>query len=192
MALVLYDPLNLNQQIAAAQKRDPKAEKALFMQFAPKVFLICKRYSRSREEAEDYLQDCFLNLFQQIQKYDPEKGAFEGWLYRLSTNVILQQLRKQKRSVSLYLMDEVPEPEIENVELELISDEALQEAISSLPDGYRMVLNLAIFEKWSHQQIADELGISESGSRSQLSRARQLLKKKLSNEIPWQHEQRVV
>ncbi|MCB0704072.1 MAG: sigma-70 family RNA polymerase sigma factor [Saprospiraceae bacterium] len=184
--------MNLNQQITAAQKRDPKAEKALFLHFAPKVFLICRRYTRSREEAEDFLQDCFLHLFQEIHRFDPEKGAFEGWLHRLSTNTILQHLRKQKRMISIDFPDELPEPNLEEADMEFISDEKLQEAISCLPDGYKTVLNLYIFEKWSHQQIARELEISESSSRSQLSRARKLLKQLLTEQIPQRHVQRLV
>ncbi|MBR9922128.1 MAG: sigma-70 family RNA polymerase sigma factor [Bacteroidetes bacterium] len=162
------------------------------MHFAPKVFLLCRRYAIDKAEAEDFLQECFIKLFQEIKKFDPEKGAFGAWLYRLSTNTILQELRKKKRRVPLSFPERLPEPLQPDPELELISDAQLQKAVSDLPDGYRMVLNLYIFEKWSHRDIAIELGITESSSRSQLARARKLLKQLLIDQMPTHHEQRVV
>ncbi|MCB0643827.1 MAG: sigma-70 family RNA polymerase sigma factor [Phaeodactylibacter sp.] len=180
--------MNLKQTIAHCKKRKPKAEKELFYHFAPRVFALCQRYSRDDSEAKDFLQECFLRVFDQIHQYDPERGAFEGWLYRVCTNVVLQQLRRNKREQAVVLLAEVPDTEVPETIIRDIPQEKILEAIRSLPEGYQEVFNLYIFEQWSHEEIGRELGISASTSRSQLARAKRLLKKKLLVLIPNIHE----
>ena len=153
------------------------------------MYALCQRYSRDDSEAKDFLQECFLKVFSKIKSYKKERGAFEGWLYRVCTNVILMQLRQQKRDRSVILITEVPEDiELEENTIQEIPFETILTAIRELPDGYREVFNLYIFEQWSHKEIAKKLGISISASRSQLTRARALLKKKLAHLIPTFHE----
>ena len=172
------DPLL--QIIEGCRQGRPASEKALFQRFAPKVLAIARRYATDEPQALDFLQEAFVFLFQKIDQFDPERGPFEGWLYRLSVNTILQLLRKNRRQESwVELPPDLPEAEIQNSELEMLQQDQLTQAIRQLPEGYRQVLNLFIFEEWSHREIAAALNIAESASRSQLSRAKQLLKQQL-------------
>lgn len=176
--------------VKCCQRKDRAAEKALFLRFAPKVLTICRRYARSDAQAQDYLQECFLQIFKQLGKYDAQRGEFSGWLYRVATNTILQQLRRSKRQPQLLYLEELPEVEDDDLlALPDTSSEQLMRAIQQLPDGYREVLNLYVFEGWTHREIADTLGITPSASRSQLARAKQYLKKKLE---PIRYEKQAV
>ena len=184
--------MNINQLVKACQKRKPQAERELFTRFAPKVLTICRRYAAHDHDAHDYLQECFMVLFDQLEKFNPDKGAFEGWLYRVCTNTVLQILRKAKSDPGLVLMEELPETQALNeVELTTIPAEMIITAIQQLPTGYRKVFNLHTFENWSHRQIAQELKISESASRSQLTRARKILKTVLKKLKPDNYERRL-
>lgn len=174
--------LNLSDIIEQCKQKNRKAEKVLFLRFAPKIYTLCRRYTSDEQEAQDFLQECFLHVFQHIEQYDSHKGEFSGWLYRVCTNVVLQQLRQQKTTPHMVYMEELPEIEIPIENLHQIPPETLITAIRQLPIGYRQVLNLSIFEGWKHQEIAQHLQITESASRSQLTRAKQLLKKIIINQ----------
>ncbi|NRB46785.1 MAG: RNA polymerase sigma factor [Saprospiraceae bacterium] len=168
--------MNLEQLVEKCKSQSSRAEKELFFRLAPKVLTLCRRYTKDEALAQDYLQECFLTLFKNIKKYDAAKGPFEAWFYRLCTNRILQSYRKSKREPEIEFRAEVPEQSLPEESLEAISEEQLLAAIRQLPDGYRQVLNLAIFDGWTHKEIANKLGITESTSRSQLARAKRLLK----------------
>jgi RNA polymerase sigma factor (sigma-70 family) len=173
---------SLENILTQCQKGEAKAEKALFLRFAPRLFGLCRRYSRDDQEAQDFLQECFLHIFQQLKKFDPDRGGFENWLFRVATNHVLGILRQQGKAPTMIYPENLPEsgPDIiQDTIIDQVSDTALLAAIRKLPEGYREVLNLYVFEQWSHRQISFHLGISESTSRSQLTRAKQLLKKDL-------------
>lgn len=166
--------------IEGCQRGDAAAEKTLFLCFAPRVLAIARRYATDEPQALDYVQECFLVLFDKIKSFDPALGAFEGWFYRISVNTILQILRRKKGYPRFdEIPADLPEAEIRKSELELITPEQVMEALRQLPEGYRQVLNLYVFEGWPHRDIALALNITESTSRSQLTRAKQLLKQKL-------------
>ena len=184
---------DIQEIIIACKQKDQQAEKALFFRFAGKILTLCRRYIKDEHKAKDFMQECFIHVFEQIQKYDPSKGTFEAWLYRVSTNTILQLLRKSKKEVSFVYVDSLPENSVDPENLiETLSHEELITAIRQLPLGYRKVLNLFIFEGWSHIEIASALGIKVSTSQSQLTRAKQLLKKSLEKKIKLQYETRSV
>ena len=167
----------LEQLIHDCKKNDRKAQEQLYRQFAPKMFSLCLKYSRNYAEAQDNLQDAFLLIFEKIQQYE-FKGAFEGWLKRVVINYILQQYRKKR------LLNSIDDQDFEEVEVELedgISVEFLMKIIQELPDRYRLVFNLTVFENYTHQEIADALGISVGTSKSNLSRAKLILKQKIEN-----------
>ena len=167
----------LEQLIHDCKKNDRKAQEQLYRQFAPKMFSLCLKYSRNYAEAQDNLQESFLLIFEKIQQYE-FKGAFEGWLKRVVINYILQQYRKKR------LLNSIDDQDFEEVEVELeegISVEFLMKIIQELPDRYRLVFNLNVFENYTHQEIADALGISVGTSKSNLSRAKLILKQKIEN-----------
>ncbi len=162
--------------ISACLQKDPKAEKQLFLRFAPKVLTICRRYASNDQDAEDYLQECFIHLFDHLYKYDEQKGEFAGCLYRVCTNRILQSIRASKKIVDLVYPSHLPEVELKEEEIGNWPQETILKAIQQLPEAYRIVINLYSFEGWNHHEIAEELQITASSSRSRLTRARVMLK----------------
>jgi len=158
---------------------DAKAQKALFDSLAPKMFSLCLRYMGNREDAEDVLQDGFVTVFNKIDSYSGE-GSFEGWARKIFVNTALMSLRKKdilRKSedidCALGVSGEDPTP------IEDIGYADLMKLISELPPGFRTVFNMFVIEGYNHKEIADELGISENTSRSQLQRARTMLQKKI-------------
>lgn len=150
----------------------------IFERGAPKVMSVCRRYSSSKEESKDLFQECFYQILKSLHRYDPRKGEFEGWLFQVSYYTILNIKKSQVKFFELnHALLEV-EPEI-NYDAPVDSQRVMK-LIQDLPEGYRMVLNMFVFEGLTHEEIADELGIAISTSRSQLARARALLKKTLS------------
>lgn len=183
--------MNITEIILGCKKKDRRAEKELYNAFSPFVLNICIRYSKDTSQAKDYLQECFIHLFHKVSKFDSKKGAFKSWLQRLCVNRILELKRKDK-----VLKIELNEAhynieQIDEADIDYVSQKDLISAVRKLPDGYRNVLNLYVFENLSHAEIGSVLGISEGSSRSQLSRSKQLLKKILIQTIPNINEKRL-
>jgi RNA polymerase sigma-70 factor (ECF subfamily) len=170
--------LSLNQLIENCKINDTKAQTELYKLFSSKLFSVCLKYSRNYVEAEDNLQDAFLTIFNKIEQYK-NKGSFEGWLKRITVNTALQRYRNEK------VFDIINEDAIEDVEVEVdednISIDYLLKIIQELPDRYRLVFNLYVLDGYSHKEIADMLKINLGTSKSNLARARQILKQTIEN-----------
>lgn len=139
---------------------------------------MCLKYAQNYQDAEDVLQDSFLQIFAKIDQYK-EKGSFEGWMKRITINVALQKYR-QRQKMQVVRTHEVESEEVSiEIEEELETD-FLLELIQQLPDQYRLVFNLYVLDHFSHKQIAEMLQISEGTSKSNLSRARAILKQKIT------------
>ena len=139
--------------------------------YSGKIMAICKRYETKNVLAEDVFQDAFIRIFDQLNKYDASKGDLGGWIYRVTVNVALKLIQKEKR---LIYEDSEVEPE-ERCDLSILSDlgiEELYSLIEKLPEGQRFVFNLYIIEGHSHKEISELLNITESTSKSQLRRAK--------------------
>lgn len=174
----------LEDIIGKCKKGDRKAAEQIYKMFSAKMFAICLRFSKDRSEAEDNLQDGFIKIFESLGQYSG-KGSFEGWLKRIFINVALEKFRK--RGPLLQLVEEIPEvPDMEIGNEIQIPATVLQSYLSQLPERYKMVFNLYVFEDLPHKEIAVMLGITEGTSKSNLARAREILKNKiktyLSNE----------
>ena len=177
--------MEINELIEKCKNGHAAAEKELFQRYANKVFILCRRYVRQKEEAYDLMQECFISLFNSLDKHDSDRGSFGGWMHRLCTNVVLQKLRKSKRAITLVYPDQFPEPEDFLIfeSFDTISTEFLLSSIQDLPDGHREILNLYVFEGLTHTEIANVLGIAPSTSRSQYARAKKILKNILQKKI---------
>ena len=169
----------LEQIISACKKNDIVAQEQLYRQFSSKLFAVCLKYSRSYEEAQDNMQDGFLLVLDKIKKFD-NKGSFEGWAKRVIINHILQQYRKT--SVLEIVSDEIPDEADIEVEIDDVSIEYLSQIIKELPERYRLVFNLYAVDDYSHKEIAAQLKISVGTSKSNLSRARNILKQKIESQ----------
>jgi RNA polymerase sigma factor (sigma-70 family) len=168
--------LDLNQLINDCKKNDRKAQEQLYRLYASKLFTICLKYSRSYTEAQDNLQEGFLLIFNKIEQFS-FKGSFEGWLKRVIINHVLQQYRTQT-FLSIVNQDVALYEEID-IDDENISLDYLLIIIQELPDRYRLVFNLYVMDDYSHAEIAEMLSINIGTSKSNLSRARMILKNKI-------------
>lgn len=155
-----------------------RAQEKLYRMFAPKMFGVCLRYSRDRAEAEDNLQEGFIKIFTGIDSFRHE-GSFEGWMRRIMVNVALSKYRKNN---ILYPVEDIGDHEVpqfsDNI-FEKFEAEELLELIRQLPERYRMVFNLYVLEGMNHQEISEMMNISVGTSKSNLSRARDILKRKV-------------
>ena len=169
---------DLKDIITKSASGDVRAQEKLYRMFAPKMFGVCLRYSKDRTEAEDNLQDGFVNVFSNLKKFRHE-GSFEGWVRRIMVNVSLSKYRKQH---ILYPVEDVGKYETQSFNgdiLEKISADELINLIQELPPRYRMVFNLFVMEGLSHQEIGEAMKITEGTSKSNLARARDILKRKV-------------
>ena len=165
--------------LKACIQGDRKAQRKLYEQLAPKMFPVCLRYMNNREMAEDVMQDGFVTLFSKLDSYSGT-GSFEGWARKIFVNTALMQLRRNdvlKESDNLDDAWDIGRPDPSAIQE--IGHKELLDLIAELPPGFRTVFNMYVIEGYSHKEIADELGISENTSRSQLQRARVILQKKI-------------
>lgn len=171
----------LNELIEKCKEEDVKAQGELYTLYANKLYSICLKYSKNVAEAQDNLQDAFLTIFKSIGQYK-NKGSFEGWMKRITVNTVLQKFRKERYfEIVNDAIAEEPELEIEEQEVSL---DYLLKLIQELPDRYRLVFNLYVLDDFSHQEIADMIGITVGTSKSNLARARMILKNKLEENKP--------
>lgn len=167
--------MSIEQLINGCKKNDIKAQEQLYKEFSPRLFSVSLKYSRNYTEAQDNLQDGFLLIFNKIHQY-AFKGSFEGWMKKLLINHILKQYRKEP---FLSLVEDDDSIEEVEVEYDDISLEYLMKIIQELPDRYRLVFNLNVIDGYSHPEIATLLNIKIGTSKSNLHRARMILKEKI-------------
>jgi RNA polymerase sigma-70 factor (ECF subfamily) len=157
---------------------DKRSQEQLYKRYANIMWGVCLRYSRSREEAEDILQEGFIKVFDNISKFRQE-GSFEGWIRRIMVNTALKHYSKVEFSEQSG-DDEESCGSIAPEAVSRLNEKDLLNIIAGLPEGYRLVFNLYAIEGYDHKEIASMLGIGESTSRSQLAKARAMLQQKLN------------
>ncbi|MCE1168140.1 MAG: RNA polymerase sigma factor [Sphingobacteriia bacterium] len=171
--------------IKACLKGDSKALESFYDRYAPMLLGTCMRYIPVRVDAEDLLQEALIKIMSNLRGFDFRgKGSIEAWMKRIIVNLSLNFLRnKTTKNIFVYVgeeslldLNETRETELDTTDLSI---EEIYQLIGALPVGYRTILNLYVFEKYSHQEIATMLGCTEGNSKSQLLRARALLKKQI-------------
>ncbi|KAB7731660.1 sigma-70 family RNA polymerase sigma factor [Rudanella paleaurantiibacter] len=167
------------QLVKALQQNESRAQKAVYERYAGKMMAVCTRYIANRSDAEEVMIDGFMRAYERIGQFR-EEGSFEGWLRRIMVTESLMYLRRTKVWRQAISLDEVSEePDYEWADQALETDDLLR-LVGQLPEGYRTIFNLYAIEGYSHQEIAQELSISEGTSKSQLSRARAWLQASLA------------
>ncbi len=171
------------QLLELCKKGDRAAQERLFRIYSPVMLGICMRYAKNKQEAEDVMQEGFIKVFTNISGFRGE-GSFEGWIKRIMVNTSLNHYYKAKKTASNMSFDDIRETQIvseneEEVPELRFSQAEMLEAIQKLPEGYRQVFNMYVFEKFKHREIAELLDISVNTSKSQLSKARTHLKNTL-------------
>lgn len=172
--------MSLEELIHNCKQHDRKAQELLYRTYATTLFGICLKYSNSKTEAEDNLHDSFIRIYEKIGQFN-NKGSFEGWIKRITINTVLQKYRKVEY---LNIVSD-------NTEAEVTIDSAYGDIglqtllgyIRELPNKYRATFNLYVLDGYSHKEISQLLGTSIGTSKSNLARARILLKEKIETKV---------
>ncbi|HEU5365104.1 MAG TPA: RNA polymerase sigma factor [Hanamia sp.] len=155
---------------------DAQMQRLLYQRFSAMMYTVCLRYSENTEDANDVLQEGFIKVYKSLPRFRAE-GSFEGWVRRIFINTSIEHYRKK---VKLYNVTEVQENTIEDDSLDALDSLAAKDImniINELSPGYKQVFNMHVIEGYSHKEIAVLLGITEGTSKSQLARAKGVLKK---------------
>lgn len=170
--------MNISQLIEKCQEQDRAAQKQLYTQYKDVLFALCLKYAKNKMEAEDNLQDSFVTIFQKIKSYNG-KGSFEGWMKRITINKAIDKYKKTPFFDPIEddkFKDDTTVDENQNH----IPLNKLLEFVQELPSRYRLVFNMYQLDHYSHQEISKELNISTGTSKSNLHRAKVILKEKIT------------
>jgi len=170
--------LNLKQLISACKKNNLKAQSELYKMYKDDLYILSLKYCKNTEEAQDNLQDAFLYIFKNIKNYK-ELGTFEGWIKRITINKAIDKYKKES-FINIVINDDILVDESVKTEDITIPLDAILKIIQSLPSRYRLVFNLYELDNYSHKDISELLSISIGTSKSNLHRAKLLLKEKIS------------
>lgn len=169
MSLLSRTDMTDEQLVEAILREDAPAQRMLYDKYARRMFGVCLRYAKSKEEAEDLLQEGFIKVFQKLRSFKAE-GSLEGWIRRVIVNTALDYLRQQK--ITWSELESVQEPGENPKVMEKLGANELLAIVQRLPVGFRTIFNLFAIEGYTHKEIAALLGINEGTSKSQYSRAR--------------------
>jgi len=171
------------QLIQACINRDRQSQNQLYAVLAPKMFAVCLRYCKNHEEAEEVLQEGFVQVFKSLKNYKYQ-GSFEGWVRKIMVYSAIQYYRsKTKLHPVIYMRTSMEEPAEKEETLSQLGKKELLKMIQALPPAYRMVFNLYVFEGMKHREIAEHLGISEGTSKSNFFDAKLILQKAVANSL---------
>ena len=162
-----------------------KAQRQLYEHYKVAMFRLCQRYAKDRQEAEDILQEGFIKVFKDLKNYRGD-GALGGWIRRVIVNVALQHIRKQKHRLTTVDVNYLPEQAEEDTydyEETVSRAKELTKFLQQLPTGYRTVFNLYVLESYTYKEIAEALSISVSTSKTQLFKAKAMLRKMLEKSM---------
>lgn len=160
--------------ISRCKEGKSDAQRMLYDKYSGLVYSICYRYAKNKEDARDLLQEAFISVFKHLENFKGD-GSFEGWIRRIAVNGAINFYRQTVRRTDTGDMEYAPELGQYAEVMDNLGAEDLMKIINRLPDGYRVVFNLFAIEGYSHKEIGEQLDITESSSRSQLTRARQML-----------------
>jgi len=163
-------------------KGNRRDQELLYRRYASKFYAVCLQYSGNDEEARDILQEGFIKIFENLIRYKYE-GSFEGWMRRIMVNTALEKYRGRFNLYRVDDIDQIPEPDAApgNEDYSGLEAGDLLEIIRELPPKYRMVFNLYAIEGYSHREIGKMVNISEGTSKSNLSRARTILQRRVGS-----------
>ena len=155
-----------------------RMQELLYQRFSPKMYAVCLRYASNTDDAQDLLQEGFIKVFRNLDKFRKE-GSFEGWIRRVFVNTAIEHYRKKVNLNSIGDREEQTIADSSWNVLDQLGEKDIIQLVQELAPGYRSVFNMYVIEGYSHKDIADLMGISEGTSKSQLARARVILQKKV-------------
>lgn len=172
--------IDLSKILERCKKYERKAQKELYDVYSPVLLGICIRYAKTRDEAEDILQEGLIKILTKINDFKGD-GSFEGWMKRIIVNTAISHYHKNKKHNDVYDIDEINETDIKGNTFEnnQFTSEELYSVINNLPAGYKEVFNLYAIEGYKHKEIAEILNINQNTSKSQYSRAKEKIRQQL-------------
>jgi RNA polymerase sigma factor (sigma-70 family) len=170
--------LTVDDLLPGLKRNDRRSQEQLYKLLASKMLGVCVRYAKDSFEAEDMLQMGFVKVFKKITEFRGD-GSFEGWIRRIMVNTAIEIYRKNQRMLNVVDIEEVNDAPQTTFDINGLEAKDLLKLIQQLSAGYKLVFNLYAIEGYSHKEIGEQLGITEGASKSQLSRARAILKEKL-------------
>lgn len=175
ISVVVY-PTTMTEDliISGCLHNNPAAQRELYSRYAPKMLSVCYRFGQNREDAEDMLQEGFVKVFTQIHTFQ-NRGAFEGWIRRIVVHTCINILKKHKKFNESVDLEHAAQLPVRESVPGIMQAKQVVECIRLLPLGYRTVLNLYAIDGYSHREIGEMLDIEESTSRSQYTRAKNML-----------------
>src|SRR5579863_6769488 len=176
--MFLEHNFTIDELVKRCRAGERKSQELLYKQFASKMLGVCLRYATDRMEAEDMLQNGFIRVFQKINDYRGD-GAFEGWVRRIMVHSSIEYYRKHHKMMQVVELEAGSEPSVNAAASANLDAKDLMILIQQLAPGYRIVFNLYAIEGYSHKEVSELTGISEGASKSQLSRARAILKEQI-------------
>ena len=178
--MFLEHKYTIEELLIRCKAGERKAQELLYKQFASKMMGVCLRYAVDRMEAEDMLQNGFIRVFQKMNDYRGD-GSFEGWVRRVMVHSSIEYYRKHHKMMQVVDVEsEGLEQSVNAVAMANLDAKDLMVLIQKLSPGYRMVFNLYAIEGYSHKEIGEIIGITEGASKSQLSRARTILREQIT------------
>lgn len=165
--------------VTECRKGNPTYQRALYQQYYRKMYGVCLRYANDPDDAQDVLQEGFIRVFKKLDSFRGT-GSLEGWIRRIMVHTSIEYYRRKSRYFMVDIEGAAHELDTQMDALAQMSREEILQQIQALPPGYRTVFNLYIIEGFTHQEIGEMLDISEGTSKSQLSRAKLILRDRLS------------
>ena len=170
--------LSVDDLLEGCKRAERRSQELLYKTLATRMLGVCMRYAKDQYEAEDMLQIGFVKVFQKVNEFRGD-GSFEGWIRRIMVNTAIEVYRKGQRMLNVVDINDVFDAPQVTFDMNGLEVKDLMNLIQELSAGYKMVFNLYAIEGYSHKEIAEQLGITEGASKSQLSRARAILRDKL-------------
>ncbi len=168
--------------IKGSLDKDRKMQEMLYQRFSSKMYGVCLRYCKNTDDAQDLLQDGFVKVFRNIEKFRGD-GSFEGWMRRIFVNTSIEHFRRTSKNYSVTDTEDVSIEDPSLTALDNLAEKDIIKMIQELSPGYRQVFNMYVIEGYSHKDIGEILGISEGTSKSQLARAKGILKKMVEEKL---------
>lgn len=168
----------IDSLLDGCKRGERKAQETLYRTLSPRMMAVCMRYAKDSYEAEDMLQMGFVKVFTKVSEFRSE-GSFTGWIQRIMVNTAIETYRKNLRTLSVVDIEEVYDQPQSTFDMSQLETKDLMKLVQQLSSGYRIVFNMYAIEGYSHREISESLGITEGASKSQLSRARAILREKL-------------
>ena len=175
--------LDISEIIEGCRHNKERHQEMLYKMYAPKVLTLCRRYESRDFDAHDILQDTFMAVFDHIRQFDSTKASIETWIKRIAVNTALKKIRNKKQyfieidSLGFDIKEDTDE--VEDEAIVNLTEEHIIAEIQKLPYGYKTVFNMFVIDGFSHKEIADTLGIKETTSKSQLFKAKKMLREQL-------------